>query len=155
MIGRGCAPMKKCAEQRGQMTVELCVVLPIVLALAAILVNVLTFFGECAEFDRVARNSVRLCASSLPEDTDAAAAVADITSMVSDEMHSDKVSCELTETSTTGYACYTLMYSYVPTLFGLPLRGSVFGVSMPEISHMIHMVIDPYHPGKWLSSGVV
>ena len=51
---------RKLADRSGQMTVELCAVLPVVIVIAAILVNVMTFFGECAEFDRVARNSVRL-----------------------------------------------------------------------------------------------
>lgn len=53
-----------------------------------------------------------------------------------------------------GYVVYSLRYSYSPTLFGLPLRGSVFGVSMPEITHSIQMAVDPYTPGKWLTSGV-
>ena len=52
------------ADDRGQMTVELLVVLPVVLIVAVVAVNALTFFGDCAAFDRVARNAVRLCAAS-------------------------------------------------------------------------------------------
>ena len=47
------------ADDRGQMTVELLVVLPVVLIVAVVAVNALTFFGDCAAFDRVARNAVR------------------------------------------------------------------------------------------------
>lgn len=146
----------KLREQRGQMTVELCVVLPVVIAIAAILVNVMTFFGDCAEFDRIARNSVRFCSSSLPEGADASSVSGEIVSMISEEMGSTDVRCESSGVmGGQGYVTYSLEYSYTPTLFGLPLRASVFGVSMPKIAHSIHMSIDPYSPGKWLSSGVM
>ena len=52
------------ARERGQMTVELAVVFPALLAVAVIAVNALLFFSECAAFDRVAREAVRLHAAS-------------------------------------------------------------------------------------------
>lgn len=51
------------ARERGQMTVELAVVFPALLAVAVIAVNALLFFSECAAFDRVAREAVRLHAA--------------------------------------------------------------------------------------------
>ncbi len=147
---------RKLADRSGQMTVELCAVLPVVIVIAAILVNVMTFFGECAEFDRVARNSVRLCSSSLPEGADASSVSGNIVAMICAEMESDDVSCESSgPLGAQGYVTYSLEYSYTPTLFGLPLRATVFGVTMPKISHSIQMAVDPYAPGKWLSSGVI
>ena len=44
--------------ERGQATVELAVVLPVALVVAVIAVNALAFFGTCASFDRVARQTV-------------------------------------------------------------------------------------------------
>ena len=152
-IGRSLA--SKVGDRRGQMTVELCAILPVAIIIAAIIVNVLTFFGECAEFDRVARNSVRLCSSSLPDGADSSSVMSNITSMISSQMESDKVECEAVGALKEGYVTYSLTYSYEPTLFGLPLRTNVFGVSMPEISHTIKMALDPYSPGKWLTSGVI
>ena len=71
-------------------------------------------------------------------------------------MESDDVNCESSGSlGAQGYVTYSLEYSYTPTLFGLPLRASVFGVTMPKISHCIQMAVDPYAPGKWLSSGVI
>ena len=67
MMGRlkgllGAAAVK--ARQRGgQMTVELATVLPVALAIMAIVCNGMVFFSECAAFDRVARNAVRLYAT--------------------------------------------------------------------------------------------
>ena len=46
------------------MTVELAVVFPVLLAVAVIAVNALLFFSECAAFDRVAREAVRVHAAS-------------------------------------------------------------------------------------------
>lgn len=154
---------RKLACKRGQMTVELCVVLPVIIAIAAILVNVMTFFGECAEFDRAARNSVRLCSTSLGDGADASSVSGDIVAMISEEMSYGKgdasgasvgnVACVASGSLKGGYITYSLRYSYSPTLFGLPLRGSIFGVSMPEIAHTVQMAVDPYTPGKWLTSG--
>ena len=39
-------------DDGGQATVELAVVLPVVIIVAVIAVNALTFFGACAAFDR-------------------------------------------------------------------------------------------------------
>ena len=52
------------ARERGQMTVELAVVFPALLAVAVIAVNALLFFSECAAFDRVAREAVRVHTAS-------------------------------------------------------------------------------------------
>ena len=43
---------------------ELVAVLPVAIVVAAITVNALVFFGDCAAFDRIARNAVRVYATS-------------------------------------------------------------------------------------------
>ena len=51
-------------DGQGQMTMELMAVLPVAILIAIIAVNVLVFFGDCASFDRVARNAIRVYATS-------------------------------------------------------------------------------------------
>lgn len=46
----GCA-----RDERGQMTVELAVMIPVLVAIAVIAMNAMLFFSECAAFDRLAR----------------------------------------------------------------------------------------------------
>ena len=48
----------------GQMTVEFVVAFPVVVVVAVIAVNAMLFFSECAAFDRVARDAVRVHAAS-------------------------------------------------------------------------------------------
>lgn len=55
---------KAWANQAGQMTVELAVAFPVVVAVAVIAMNALLFLSECAAFDRVARDAVRVHATS-------------------------------------------------------------------------------------------
>lgn len=60
MVDRICA----IGRSSGQMTVEFVAALPVLLAVAAISVNALTFFGWCAAFDDDFRDSVRVYAAS-------------------------------------------------------------------------------------------
>ena len=151
---------RKLRAEEGQMTVELCVVLPVVIIIAAIVVNALTFFGDCAAFDRASRNAVRIAASSVSESATNGQMSAEVVDMVMAELGTDAVECETsgrfigdgfgiaTEQGTT----FTLTYEYYPTLFGLPLRSSIFGVSIPPLSHSISLTVDTYSVGKWLWS---
>lgn len=49
---------------RGQMTVELAICIPVILAVAGIMLNVLGYLNVCARFDRVAADAIRSQASS-------------------------------------------------------------------------------------------
>lgn len=51
-------------QNRGQMTVELAVCLPVILAVMGIVLNVLGYMNVCARFDRVAADAVRSQATS-------------------------------------------------------------------------------------------
>lgn len=51
-------------SERGQSTVELVAALPILLAVALIVVNATLFLSECAAFDRLAPQAVRVHAAS-------------------------------------------------------------------------------------------
>ncbi len=51
-------------QKSGQMTVELAVCLPVILAFIGILLNVMGYLNVCARFDRVAADAVRSQATS-------------------------------------------------------------------------------------------
>ena len=129
------------ADDRGQMTVELLVVLPVVLIVAVVAVNALTFFGDCAAFDRVARNAVRLCAASPAYGQDAGRGAEE--ALVRDNL---AVGVEVSG-GVLGHVTYTATLAYAPTLFGLGLRDEVLGVRLPRLEHRVSLTVDPYKPG--------
>ena len=56
--------MMRRRSTRGQMTVQLAVAMPVLIIVAVIAVNALAFFAECAVFDRVAHEAVRVHAAA-------------------------------------------------------------------------------------------
>lgn len=138
----------KLAERRGQMTVELCVVFPVVIAIALIATNALSFFGHCAAFDRVARNAVRTYATSpaYGESTDSASSK--VEAALEDAFDAANMECEVRASRDyRGFESYEMTLRFRPTLFGMGLRSEVFGVSLPELSHQSRLTVCPYKPG--------
>ncbi len=135
-------------DDSGQMSVELAVVLPVVIIIALIVVNALTFFSECSSFDRVARNAVRVCATSPAYEQDLDQSVAQVSALVESAVTSTNEESSVSASKNgLGYTSFTLTLSYYPTLFGLGLRSEIFGVPLPSIDHSVSIVIDPYKPG--------
>lgn len=135
----------------GQMTVELMVVLPVVIVIAVIAVNALTFFSTCAEFDRVGRNAVRVCAASPAYGQELSQSAALVETAVSDELDLPNADVSVSvRQDALGHAAFDLALSYRPTLFGLGLKDEVFGVSLPALRHTTCLVIDVYKPGMLL-----
>lgn len=155
----GAAPMigsrgirGKLADQSGQMMAELCIVFPVVLIIAFIAVNALTFFGDCARFDRIAHNSVRIESSSPAHSLDSADRIGqDVLAQLESGMPEDNLDMNISSTVTAeNYIRYELELVYHPTLFGLSMRSEVFGVSLPALSHKIEYTVDPYRAGAFL-----
>ena len=69
-------------EEKGQATVELAVMLPVAIVVAIVVVNALTFFGTCASFDRVARQTVCAWAAAPAAGEDAG----DVAARLADEL---------------------------------------------------------------------
>lgn len=134
---------------RGQMAIELSVAFPVAIAIAVIVVNAATFFSYCSEFDRVARNAVRVIAASPEAGQDKSRAANRIESEIRTSLDASNTSCEVTVTTDAyGFETYKATLKYWPTLFGLGLKSSVFGVQMPSLSHVSKLTVDPYKPGK-------
>lgn len=134
--------------ERGQATVELAVVLPIVIVVAVIVVNALTFLGSCATFDRVARQAV--CAwGAAPE---AGQSSQEVAALVKEEVERAVGAPHVTvavraEGAGAGLVRYTARMEYLPTLFGLGLRREIFGVALPPLVHEVSMTVEAYRPG--------
>ncbi len=126
----------------GQMTVEAAVVLPVMAAMAFVLVNVLVFVGDCTAFDIVARDAIRLQADDGYESAEGAAEVrARIEEGLSMDHEEVTVVCERT---VTGHVRYTAKTAFTPPF----LRGvSVFGMSAPALEHEVSMTVSPYRKG--------
>lgn len=145
-------------DERAQMTVELCTVIPVCLIVAAIVMNALTFFSECATFDRIGRNAVRIAASSPADGESTSEMEAKILQLIESEMEGAQVTCEVRGrqvgdglgASVLGFTTFELTYAYAPTLFGLTLRSSIFGISLPELHHSVSLAVDSYTPGRLL-----
>lgn len=127
---------------RAQMSVELCIVLPVVIVIAAISFNALSFFSYCASFDRDMRNSVRLWVAAPPSRFNLYSAL-DMAWTQLDYLYSADnvaISFEYEETDDRMVEVEALL-EYRPTLFGLPTRGEVFGVRLPALTHRSQLVV--------------
>ena len=132
----------------GQMTVELMVVLPVAIIIAAIVVNALLFFGDCAAFDRVARNAMRVYATSPTYGVQAGQSQASIQAAIQGEIDDSFEQVTVTyEGMSGGLTRYTATLDYAPNLFGMGLRDSVLGVALPHLQHSTSLVLDTYKPG--------
>lgn len=142
---------RRLLDERGQMTIELLVVLPVVIIVAVIAVNVMTFFGQCAEFDRVSRNAVRICATSpaYGQELDDSIAQVEEAIVVAMGLPSDRVFVAAAQDH-LGHVRFSMSLEYEPTLFGMGLRHEVLGVSLPMLTHSSSLVVDVYKPGMLL-----
>ena len=134
-------------DDRGQTTVGLVVILPVAIAVAAIAVNALLFMSECAKFDRVARNAVRVCATSPAYEQGLAQSTAAIDAIIDAEMGEGAECSVAVRGGGAGFATFTATMAYEPSLFGASLRGSVFGVALPRLTHETSITVDAYKPG--------
>ncbi len=134
-------------DERGQMTVELCIVFPVVIIIAVIAVNALLFFGQCASFDRVARNAVRAIAASPSTKEASADLAARIEAMVEAELQLDAGAVECVAlASGDGVDRFRITHSFAPTLFGMGLRTQIWGIPVPKLSHATELALDRYAP---------
>lgn len=144
------AAAAKGRQRSGQMTVELATVLPVALAIMAIVCNGMVFFSECAAFDRVARNAVRLYATVPAYGEAPAQAEENIRQLLQQRFSAPNQTVAVAREDAGGYSRYTATITFAPTLFGINLRQEVFGVPLPTVSHSASLVVDTYKPGMLL-----
>ena len=145
-LGRRRLVVGSCAQHlgtSGQMTVEFAVVFPVLLAVGFIAANGYVFLGDCAAFDMVARDAIRMQADD--GGGDMAQCAADVRARIEEgiSMEHERVSvlCERTE---AGHMKYTAKTSFSPPF----LRGvRVFGVEAPRLMHELTFTVSPYRAG--------
>ena len=130
------------------MTVQLAVAMPVLIIVAVIAVNALTFFAECAVFDRVAHEAVRVHAAAPAYGQSLGQSCALVEQDIRAALGAENLDVSVTSGS-AGFDCeqFTTTLEFHPTLFGLGLRTEVFGVAMPALSHTTSYVVDVYKPG--------
>ena len=130
------------------MTVEMAVAFPALIIVAVIAVNAFSFFHDCAVFDRVAREAVRVYATAPAYGQDIGQSAALVQQDIRSQLDADNLDVSVsTGSAGMDFDAYTATLEYSPTLFGLGLRSSVFGVSLPRLSHSATYVVDRYRPG--------
>ena len=140
-----------------QMTVELAVVAPVVIAVALVILNLMGFVEACAAFDQAARDAV-LTQGVSPAGEQGAAAVDEVRAAIADlvgredrcevEVRSEGVSWGDGGTFAvspllTRYVC-TLTYRPWPRLLRLP--GVTYEAPL-ALTHERELVVDRHRPG--------
>ncbi len=143
--------VQKASDTSGQMTVEFVVVFPVLIIIAVIVVNALLFLSECAAFDRSARDAIRVHAASPAYGQTIEQSLARIDTTLHDRFNKDHLSSSVGVTGGVGgLTTFTATLMFKPTLFGLGLKESVFGVSLPALKHAVSLTVSVYRPGVLL-----
>lgn len=146
MMGR--LSRRGAAADAGQMTIEFAVALPVLIVCAVIVSNALLFFSECAAFDRVAREAVRVCAASPAYGQGLEQSRAQVQSFIEGSFDKPYLSSKVSVSGGgMGHATFVATLEFSPTLFGLGLKDEVFGVALPRLTHAASMTVDVYKPG--------
>ncbi len=139
------------ANENGQMTVELCIIFPVAIIIAAIAVNALLFFSDCASFDRAARNTIRALASSPSTQEDASAIAARIENELKETLDAQDIVCTISHAD-GGLNRFTATRTFKPTLFGMGLRDQIWGIPLPRLTHATELTVDTFSPQGQVST---
>ena len=140
--------MRMLLDRKGQMTVEFVVAFPVLIVVAVIAVNALLFFGECAAFDRAARDAARVYLASPGYGQSTEQCCAEVETQLQREFTAEYLEAEaMVEGCDLGLLRCTATLRFTPTLFGHGFGGSVMGVQLAPLEHRTSLVIEPYRPG--------
>lgn len=136
------------AKTSGQMTIEFVVAFPAMIAVALVAVNAILFFSDCAAFDRIFRSSVCAYAASPAYEQGVDQSCALVESALGETMARENLQFQV---FSSGHEGDTVVFSgqlrFEPTLFGKGSLSSVFGVSLPALSHEERIAVSAYKPG--------
>ena len=135
-------------NESGQMAVELAFAFPVLLVVALIAINALTFFSECAAFDVAFREGVRLCCTSPGYGQDSGGAQVNLEAYMGAryDASNEEVTVNV-QPKSWGYKEYVGQLRFIPTIFSHSLRSTVFGISFPVLTHEVSFTVDSYKPG--------
>lgn len=143
----------------GQMTVELAVVTPVVIVVALIVVNLMSFVGACAAFDQAALDAVLAHGVAPSGEQSEVAAVEEVREALSESLGHEG-SCEVSvraenvgeRATAASFVVSPLLTRYVCTLsfYPWPTRLRLPGITLEAPLALVHereLVVDRYRPG--------
>ena len=145
-----CGLRAVCGE-RGQMSVEMAVSLPVLFVCLVMAVDVLVYMGECARFDHLAPQEILACATSPARGVSSQADEEGVRAVLAQEFsrYGEQVQVVAEEAGLLdGSVTYTCTLSLAPWPLGAA-GGEVFGVKVPgALQHSCSFAVDPYVPGQ-------
>ncbi len=155
-----------CRDARGQMAVELVVLIPVILIAAGILANLVGYMVECARFDKVSAEAVRVYGVSPGYgEYGKSSADANVEKAINEAFWNrensevEVVSTDLGLFSGDAHDDGGLVFSLEPRWrrFTCSLKYSppffssgVFGMLFPTLEYEKSFVVDPYEPTGWV-----
>lgn len=132
---------------RGQATVEMAVLFPVVLALVVVSFNAMNYLGICASFDRVFPEQVRVFAAAPQFESNQGDIAADIQLALGAYYAKEDLDVQVTVSEDGwGNSVFHASFEYVPTLFGLSFRSILFGSQLPALQHEASFALNCYYP---------
>lgn len=135
-------------RETGQMVVELCVVMPVVLMVAVVIIDGLVFAAAASKFDHLSSQAI-LAEATSPGGTefDPDLMGANVQSLLAEEMEDSHVNIEVA-VSGSGHACeFKCTMSFVPWPLGT--SGTVMSMSVPALlEHGSVFCVRPYVIGE-------
>lgn len=161
--------LQRLRSSRGQMTVELAVLIPVIMAVLGIVINAMMYMDVTIRFDRLAAEAVRIEAASPGYGAYGTAARTDrVRSFLQDQFANEEDFVQIdvsahagagSTSDTSGLPSGDPSFSLLPrletykcTLHYSPwgFKGSFFGVNFLEMSHTRSYTIDPFRPGVFV-----
>ncbi len=135
-------------DWRGQATVELAAVFPVVLIMAVIVINIVNYLGICASFDRAFPQQVRVFTASPSYGFNQGDVVAAVQTALLDHYGREYSSLVVTVSEDAyGNSKFSGSFEYEPTLFGLNFRSILFGIELPSLRHETSFALNCYRSG--------
>lgn len=138
-------------RQEGQMSVEFVIAFPVILAIALILCNFCLCISECASFDRLSKDAIRVFGTSPAYQQSIDECAADMQRQLSESFEKpyERVSVH-GEQCSQDQVRYIARLHFSPTLFGRDFSGNVFGVQITPITHESSLIVQPYQPLEFM-----
>lgn len=150
--------VRACASETGQMSVELAVVIPVVIAVCLICYNAGRYAMLCADFDRLAQNACVVYGVSPSGEQSSAHAAAEIKAELASELPSELVTVDvqaegmsadphqpLTFLISPLLTRYTCVMKYKPWPLSFVLAGTELSLDI-GLEHKKSLVVDRFRP---------
>lgn len=137
-------------KTNAQATVELAIMIPIVMIIAFIGFNVVSFLSECASFDRGFKESVACLSTSPAYGQSINDTKNDVLENLSKNINKPNITYSVNVEAINGNLWrYDGRLDMKPTLFGIELRDEIFNCKFPSMSHKQSICVDAYKQGVW------